>query len=223
MKVITKEEAFAPIEGQVSIPIDLKRHSYEFTRWWFRNRNCSTWSTFLKPKFGDGRSIKMIQIGVFEGQDLVWCLQNILTHEDSKVLAIDPWLATTKLTQEYMDKVEDRAIQNLGFHGDKVYIRKGFSQEILNPIAPVWFNPFGYGTVDLIVIDGDHNAGPVCEDALLSFGLLKPGGLLVFDDVRNRVDKSNHVQQGIEKFLSIHGHLVKFEWSHRYCDCYSKI
>lgn len=166
--------------------------------------------------------INMIQIGVFEGMDLVWCLQNILTHPRSRVIAIDPWAPTTKLDKEYMEGVEARARHNLMApqYAEKVSIIKGFSQDILKEMV---LNPLHRETFDLIVIDGDHNARPVYEDAVNSFELARPNGWLIFDDVRNRVDKKDHVQDGIKMFLETHGTRVKYEWSHRYVDCYSKI
>ena len=35
---------------------------------------------------------------------------------------------------------------------------------------------------DIIYVDGSHNADDVLEDAVLSWRLLKDGGLLIFDD-----------------------------------------
>src|SRR3990167_1673824 len=112
-EILSSDQAFAKVPNEVSIPIDTTQHDFQFTRHWFRNRNQATWSTYLKPMFGDGRPVRMIQIGVFEGADLVWCCQNLLTHPDSKALAIDPWLETTKLDQTYMTAVENRARHNL--------------------------------------------------------------------------------------------------------------
>lgn len=166
--------------------------------------------------------INMIQIGVFEGMDLVWCCQQILTHPGSRVVAIDPWAPTTKLDKDYMEAVEARARHNLLAPQctEKVSIVKGFSQRVLADMAK---NPLHRESYDLIVIDGDHNSKPVYEDAVQSFELAKSGGWLVFDDVRNRVDKTDHVQEGINRFIETHGSRVKYEWSHRYVDCYSKI
>jgi predicted O-methyltransferase YrrM len=35
---------------------------------------------------------------------------------------------------------------------------------------------------DIIYIDADHKASSVLEDAILAFPLLKPGGVMIFDD-----------------------------------------
>ena len=161
------------------------------------------------------RPISMIQIGVFEGADLVWCFQNILAHSDSRAIAIDPWLPTTKLSKEFMEEVHQRAVHNLGPWFRKVTIRRALSQNILNALKP--------NSYDLIVIDGDHTDEAVFEDACTSLRLLKAGGIMVFDDVRNRIPKKNHVLQGIEMFLKGHEKDVELCWMHRYADCYRKV
>lgn len=217
MKILTKEEAFAPLSNEKSIPVDFSQHDFQFTRKWFRNRNQSTWSTFILPRFQKIRPVKMIQIGVFEGYDAVWCLQNILRHRKSRMVAIDPWLAETKLSQAQMDECYERAKHNLSPWKDKVEILRRMSQDVLCQVGPE------DGTFDLIIIDGDHNSGPVLRDAINALRLLKVGGWMVFDDVRNRRPKKDHVIDGIRMFLEGHEKEVKFEWAHRFCDCYSKV
>lgn len=214
----TNLDPFALIENEQNIPIDVSHHEFKFTRSWFKSRNQKTWSSFLIPKFGDGRSIKMVQIGVFEGMDLVHCLQNILTHPDSRVVAIDPWLGTTKLDQRYMEECYQRAVHNLSpWHGNtnKVNILRRKSEDVLSQLEGNYY--------DLIIIDGDHNAEPVYQDSIQALRLIKPGGWIVWDDVRNRTFKKNHVLHGLNKFLAEHGNEVKLEWKYRYCDCYSRL
>lgn len=206
-------DPFAPDPSDRRVPLQTVGYDFTFTRRWFIHRNLTTWSTFLLPRFGGGRRMRMIQIGVFEGMDLAWCCQNLLTHPASHALAIDPWDPTTKLSSDYMQAVEQRAARNLRPWADKLTIIKGYSQEYLQR-AEV------RGGYDLAVIDGDHNATPVFRDALLCLAQVKPGGWLVFDDVRNRRPKKDHVAEGIQRFLEIAGDRVAPAWRHRYCDCY---
>lgn len=213
MQILTPERAFEPLPNEVSIPLDKSVHDFKFTRNWFRNRNQATFSTFLKPRF-ENTPIRMIQIGVFEGYDLSWSMQNVANHPDSRVVAIDPWEETTKLDQEYMNGVEQRARHNLSPWKDKIEIIKGKSQDVLSSLN---------GSFSLIIIDGDHTADAVFQDAILSFALANSGGLLLFDDVRNRVPKKDHVQDGLDRFLETFGNVVKLSFRHRYCDAYEKI
>lgn len=216
MSFITNEEAFRVRGNEVNIQLSLTGHDFKFTRNWFRQRNQVTWSTYLKPMFDTNSRIRAIQIGVFEFMDAAWLMQNVLVHPASCLVCIDPWAATTKLSAEYMEAVRGRAAHNAGKWVDegKVSIMRGYSQDILPSLSP------GY---NLVVIDGDHNAEPVYKDAKEALRLLHPGGYIVFDDVRNRIPKKNHVFDGIEMFLKEHRDEVELQWQHRYADCYRKL
>lgn len=222
MEIIEKaaqmDDPFGPLDGEMNTPIDGNGHDFQFTRNWFRSRNQKTWSTFLPPKFNPAEPHNMIQIGVFEGMDLVWCMQNIMTHPQSRVLAVDPWQATSKLDAGVMEGCYNRAQHNLRPWRDQIDIQRGFSQTVLAPLAAQY--PDYY---DLAVIDGDHTAPAVLADAELCLELVKPGGWLVFDDVRNRIPKRDHVQAGIEQFLEWHGDRVELAWRHRFVDCYEVV
>lgn len=224
-KLSTKEEAFAPREDEKTLPLIREGYDFEFTRRWFILRNQVTFSTFLPPKFDGTKPVRMIQIGVFEGMDLVWQLQHVLKHPDSRVLAIDPWMPTTKLDAEFMRGVEQRARKNLSPWRDKVQIIKGSSQEILKDIVDNNRRVHGIapGHWDYIVIDGDHDRKPVYKDAVNAFNLVRPGGWLLFDDVHNRSYKKEHVAHGLQDFLQWYGSQVKRAWYHRYCECYEKM
>lgn len=225
-KILSKAEAWAsvPKEEERFTPVDKTAHQFQFTRNWFHNRNCCTFSTFFPREFDGTKPVRLIQIGVFEAMDLVWQLQNTLRHPNSRVFAVDPWVATTKLDQEYMEGVHDRAIWNLRPYREKVVVHRGYSQQALRDglrakrLAGV---PTGHW--DIVIIDGDHNAPAVLEDAELALQLVRVGGWLVFDDVRNQQPKKDHVEAGLRKFLDIHEHEVEPVWSHRYCECFRKV
>lgn len=214
-KTVSNEEAFRKLPDEKNIPINYEKHAFEFTRQWFRNRNQTTWSTFLPPRF-QGQAVNMIQIGVFEGMDLVWCAQNLLnSHRESRAIGIDPWQQTTKLSKKAMADVAARATNNLAPYSKKVTLVRGKSLDELKKLKS--------DSYDLIVIDGDHNRLPVFQDAEQALRLLKRGGWMVFDDVRNRVPKPDHVVDGLRDFIEKYGSKVKLEWQHRYADCYSKL
>lgn len=225
-KKISNEEAFKPLPNERNIGIE-HNYNFRFNRRWFRQRNQKTWSTFFTEKFSNKEPVNMIQIGVFEGMDLVWCLQNILGHPDSHVLAIDPWAATRKLDQAAMDEFYDNARHNLRPWRHQVQIVRGESFGVLTDYANTAFEHEGKiirpGEWDLIVIDGDHNQSAVYDDAVMSYNLAKVGGWLVFDDVRNRVPKKHHVYHGLSDFVDDYEGAVELVWQNRYCDCYAKV
>jgi predicted O-methyltransferase YrrM len=63
------------------------------------------------------------------------------------------------------------------------------------------FLGFKKKSVDICMIDGDHNSYAAYDDAIHCHELLKPGGWMIFDDVRNRTKKKDHVDSGVKLFL----------------------
>lgn len=224
-KLWTKEQAWAPIPNLRNVPIDETQHDFRFRRRWFRNRNQATFSSFLLDKFPIGRPYKMLTIGVFEGAQEVWLMQHVLTHPDSRLFCVDPWCPTTKLDAEFMEQCYANARHNLSPWKDKVNLQRAFSQEIMSSAV----RDGGYlgeplNSFDLVIVDGDHDATPVIVDAVNAYEFVKPGGWILFDDVRNQIYKPEHVWHGIERWLAGgYEQKVKFAWSHRYCDCYEKL
>lgn len=223
-RLLTKDEAWlnpSPLTEQ-SIPIDKSVHEFKFTRNWFKNRNQCTFSTFF-PLFFDGtKPVNLIQIGVFEGMDLVWQMQNTLRHPDSKAFAVDPWLATSKLDQQAMDEVHDRAIWNLRPYRSKVQVHRGLSQDVLSTAVKAGrLAGIKNGKWDIAIIDGDHRSEAVIKDATLALQMVRPGGWLLFDDTRTQTPKRDEVEVGLLKFLKTWGDGLSIVFSHRFCDCYS--
>lgn len=224
LPIRTKEEAWAPLPNEKSVGIDMKRFPYKFRRRWFKLRNQLTFSTFLLDRFPSDKPYKMLTIGVFEAAVEVWLMQNVLKHPDSRLICIDPWQDTGKLGQDFMDECYANAQWNLSEWANQIQLIRGHSQEVLG--AAIQDGGL-YGTplesMDLVEIDGDHVAEPVYLDAVNAFEFVKVGGWLMFDDVRNRIEKADHVKQGLEKFLPEYAHRVEFAWAHRYCDCYTRV
>lgn len=207
-------QCFKPDPGCPDIPI---RGRYEFTRRWFKNRNQKTWSKYFIPRFKD--PIRILQIGVFEGADLIWCIENLTVE---KAVAIDPWAATRKLPEDHMEGVRLRAARNLNKacskYGTRLTIHHGFSQHILPDLSDG-------EDFDLAVIDGDHMADAVYSDAQWVLPLMKIGGWMVFDDVRQRRWKPGQVYDGLQYFLEDYRYSnpsmpqVEPIWKHRFSDC----
>ena len=138
--------------------LDLKKGDYEFTRNWFRNRNLPTFREFIYPVW-KGKPITYLELGVFEGMSLTWMLQHVLTHTDSMAIGIDPWLITSKLNQEVMDAVKERAFHNTDEwrHTGKCILVRGCSAEILPRMRKRGYACIGKKSVDICMIDGNHH------------------------------------------------------------------
>ena len=144
---------------------------YFFTEDWFTH-NISVWKKVLRD-FKRKTNVHYLEIGVFEGRSFIWMLENILTHPTSTATGIDP------LPKE----IEKILYSNLTMSGaqEKTKIIKGYSQIELKRLPNHSF--------DIIYIDGDHKAANVLVDTVLSWPLLKTGGLLIFDDYAWKIEE----------------------------------
>ena len=146
-----------------------------FTRRFYHNFK------LVENEFKD-KPVSYMEIGVFLGSTAEWILDNILTNKDAKYYGIDPWEWFKPLhrrfptEQEWKIKMLDR-IDSLRIKYDgKAQFIKGFSQDVL--MNPSWVK----NSMDFIYIDGHHTTMSVLRDFVLTWRLLKIGGIMAFDD-----------------------------------------
>lgn len=172
---------------------------YEFTNEWF---TCHTpiWQEVFK-QFVNLPNLNFLEIGSWEGQSTCWLLDNILTDLTSKITCVDTFAGGIEHqgTKE-VSLIEQRFDNNIIKSGNKDKVIKivGFSQFCLRDL-PV-------NNYDFIYIDGSHIASDVLEDTILSWRLLKEGGIIIFDDYQweaYRDQPLKHPAPAIDSFLSI--------------------
>lgn len=124
------------------------------------------WPDMLADYVGRPK-LRFLEIGCFEGRTSLWLLRNVLTAFDCVLEVVDPFL---------MDGQLARFQQNLMpyLEAGKVVDRHGWSSEVLRRL------PRAY--LDFVYVDGDHTPPRVLEDAVLTWPLLKAGGMVCFDD-----------------------------------------
>ena len=142
------------------------RKDYDFTADWF-SFQIPIWEKVLAPYVGKP-NVRYLEIGLYEGMSALWMLENVLTHETAHVTGIDPILG------DYGKRLKSN-LERSGY-ARKVSMIEGFSQLVLRDLSP--------GSYDIIYIDGSHASKDVLEDAVLSWRLLREGGVLIFDDYR---------------------------------------
>jgi predicted O-methyltransferase YrrM len=146
-----------------------------YTHDWF-TRHVPLWSRLLAPLAG--RPIRALEVGVFEGRSAAWLLGNVLTHPASELVCVDTFQGSTEHAGLDLSGLEARFRANVAPFGAKAVVRAGRSQDVLRRLGG---EPF-----DLVHVDGSHEAADVLADAVLAWALLKPGGLLIFDDYQWR-------------------------------------
>jgi len=104
-------------------------------------------------------------------------------HPDFYIHCIDTWEGGVEHNKNIMSKVELNFDHNMSVAtmeaSSRIHLTKmkEYSNTALLKLHQQAVEPF-----DFIYIDGSHQAPDVLRDAVLSFDLLKVGGILVFDD-----------------------------------------
>lgn len=119
-------------------------------------------------------NLSFLQIGAYTGDASVWLLDNILTNPSSTLTDIDTW--------EGSDEPEHKAIPF-----SEVYAYYTERTKKYNNLLPIrckseYTLPCLKESYDFIYVDGDHTAKAVADDAENAWKLLKPNGILAFDD-----------------------------------------
>jgi predicted O-methyltransferase YrrM len=137
---------------------------YRFTAYWHKSR-AGEWERVLGPYQGR-ENLSYLEVGVFEGRSLIWMLENVLTHPTSTAVAVDI----------FMEEYEATFDGNIAASGAAQRVTK-----IKEPSRTA-LRMLPLGSFDIIYIDGSHTADDVLADAVLSWGLLRTGGVVIFDD-----------------------------------------
>jgi SAM-dependent methyltransferase len=155
-------------------PEESARHyagQYRFSSDWF-TPHIPAWRGAVGHLRGKPK-ISYLEIGLYEGRSAIWVLENILTDPSAHLTGIDI----------FPGNVKQRWLHNLAQTGrsSQATTLTGYSQKILRQLPSLSF--------DIIYIDGSHTGYDVLADAVLAWDLLKPGGVLIFDDYRWRRGK----------------------------------
>lgn len=135
-----------------------------FSTDWFVHR-IPQWREHLIPAL-QGKPVRWLELGSYEGRSALWTLEHILTHQDSKLICVDIW---TNLA------VSDRFDSNIlgSPYSDKVTKIRSRCFEALRQIE---------GPLDCVYVDADHQAKAALQDAAMVWPLIKKGGFLIWDD-----------------------------------------
>lgn len=155
-----------------------QQKNHQFSQDWF-SHNIPTWEQFLCRLKGH-ENLRILEIGSWEGRSTCWLLENIATDPTARITCVDTFEGSVEheemIDQTILKTIEQRFDWNLEKTGVPEKVRKvvGKSQTVLRSLIP--------NTYHLAYIDGSHIASDVLEDALLTWRLVKIGGLIIFDD-----------------------------------------
>ena len=126
--------------------------------------------------------LKMLEIGSYEGRSAIFFLNYL---RQSSLTCVDPWDSSVlepdlvKLMPEILieyPQAEARFDRNLAEFSGRLTKIKARSSDALAELG------VSAERFDLIYVDGEHRRAAAYRDCVLSWALLKPGGLLLIDD-----------------------------------------
>lgn len=123
---------------------------------------------------------KILEIGCFEGRATCWMLENMLA-DDGEIHVIDTFEGSEEHVGLKLNTLHDTFISNVAEAkrpAQSLVVARNTSYTGMGNLIHR-----GYAeSFDFIYIDGSHTAPDVITDACMAFGLLKPNGIMLFDD-----------------------------------------
>ena len=157
---------------------------------------------FLEIKSQLGSRKRVLEIGCFEGRSTCWTLQNFL-ESDGTICCIDTFEGSHEHTDIQLAGLFDRWQNNVKSvitekQTCNVQVNKSY-QGVANLIKD-------NVSFDFIYVDGGHTAPDVLADACMCWGLLRVGGIILFDDYQwpDTLGELKCPKPGINAFAAVY-------------------
>jgi predicted O-methyltransferase YrrM len=152
--------------------------STSFSQDWF-SRSIPAWQFILSRMIQKTPHLRILEVGVFEGRSTCWLLENFCKTPEFTIVAIDTFQGGIEHKNMEIGGLREQFQKNIESIRSpaKVDVRVGFSLDQLCCLVAENTPQF-----DFISVDASHQAADVLGDAVLAFQLLKPGGVIAFDD-----------------------------------------
>jgi predicted O-methyltransferase YrrM len=158
---------------------------YQYTNNWFLSAAKTVWDGLI-PQINPS---KILEIGSYEGASTCYLIDRLAQRKEIELHCVDTWMGGIEhgeggVAKADMSAVEKRFLHNCNLSISKainkvaLFCHKGQSDKVLAKLISE--NKQNY--FDFIYVDGSHQAPDVLCDAILSFRLLKPNGVIAFDD-----------------------------------------
>ena len=177
---------------------------YQFTKDWF-GWAPEVWNQLTPLLSGKPGTRSFLEVGSFEGRSSVWIIENMMQDADW-LDCIDTWEGGEEHGAEDMGSVEQRFDHNIAVAMSK-YPERTVSKHKGRSVTELARQVYeGNIEADFIYIDGSHIAKDVLTDACMAWPLLKPKGLMVFDDylwTPNARDILHRPKAAIDAFINL--------------------
>lgn len=150
------------------------------------NTGWKHWDKYLNHLVSKN-NIKVLEIGVFKGDATLWILNNLFTDKKSQFYAIDVFQNSEQNKDEY-GNINFKDIKKI-FKSNIKKTEKAKQVKLIEKYSYIALSelisqPKELESFDFIFIDASHDAIDVITDGCLAWKLLKPEGILIFDDYR---------------------------------------
>jgi predicted O-methyltransferase YrrM len=163
---------------------------------------------------------KVLEIGSYEGMSAAWLIENVFrAGGKGDLYCIDTWEGGVEHDPLTMPAVEQRFLHNIALARSRsrsqvdIHVLKGTSALHL----PRLLAEGNAGSFDAVHVDGSHQCPDVLSDMVLSFALLRIGGLMICDDYvwsmeeHGREDLLNQPKLAIDSFVNCYRRKVSLK------------
>ena len=190
----------------------LVAQGFDFTEDWF-SHVVPVWDQIL---FTHAPS-RLLEIGSYEGRSTCYLIEYLTAARSIELHCVDTWQGGVEHDRSGMVAVEQRFDKNVARaraaapRRVELHKHKGLSSDVLARLLASGLREH----FDLIYVDGSHQAPDVLLDAVLSFQLLKVGGVLIFDDyvwAMGEPGEQDYYQMpkpAIDAFVNVHQRKLK--------------
>ena len=119
-----------------------------------------------------------LEIGCFEGRASCWMLNNGLA-DDGVLVCVDTFAGSEEHDKLELTDLRKTFDANIAKHKSEKQTVTVIQDMSYKGLADLIHYEMQF---DFIYIDGSHTAPDVMTDACMAFGLLKSGGIMLFDD-----------------------------------------
>jgi predicted O-methyltransferase YrrM len=150
------------------------------------------WFSYAIPNFQAitqflGPVPRVLEIGVFQGRSTCWILENMLA-DNGTMISVDPFI------DDEIDAFDSESVTaSPHYNQERLDLWRANTQEVIRPGQTLDLR-LGRSyrelarlitenqSFDFIYVDGNHAAAAVLSDACACFGMLRIGGIMLFDD-----------------------------------------
>jgi predicted O-methyltransferase YrrM len=190
-KARPKTPAFS--EAKAATWFEGKTFATDWTSWHFPN-----WARLLAPY--RGKRARVMEIGSWEGRSALFFL-NYLPH--AHVVCIDTFEGGQEHqaaadSEDFLPHLERRFESNTAEFADRIEKIKARSTDALATLG------IANRRFDVAYVDGSHRAADVYSDAALTWPLMAPGALVIFDDYQWEMMPAplDNPKPGVDAFLA---------------------